>query len=102
MDYNCNKIEIKVKSELKINGVNEVVIVSDQSLSIFVRQLAVHADVIIIIPRDFFCSYTNFLISVGSYYSQFSEESLYRSVRFELATEVTTVEESPRKGHSRN
>jgi hypothetical protein len=48
LDYCCNKVEVKVKSDLlKIIGSNEVIIVSDQSVSILVRQLAIHADVII-------------------------------------------------------
>jgi tuberous sclerosis protein 2 len=45
LDYCCNKVEVKVKSDLlKIIGSNEVIIVSDQSVSILVRQLAIHAD----------------------------------------------------------
>ena len=47
LDYGCNKVEVKVKSDLlKIIGSNEVISVSDQSVSILVRQLAIHADVI--------------------------------------------------------
>ncbi|RZC31903.1 tuberin [Asbolus verrucosus] len=45
LDYNSNKVEVKVKSDLlQIIGSNEVIIVSDQSVSILVRQLAIHAD----------------------------------------------------------
>ncbi|XP_044253656.1 tuberin [Tribolium madens] len=45
LDYQCNKVEVKVKSDLlKIIGSNEVIVVSDQSVSILVRQLAIHAD----------------------------------------------------------
>ncbi|XP_063917194.1 tuberin isoform X2 [Zophobas morio] len=45
LDYGCNKVEVKVKSDLlKIIGSNEVISVSDQSVSILVRQLAIHAD----------------------------------------------------------